>query len=91
MKQASLKVSDKKCNQCGSPLLIVGKKIEQIDNYSPVTVTMYKCSNKECQSDIDKKTKARVTEAKAQKLAKESRVKPKPQQKIKIHKKKILR
>ncbi len=90
MKQISLKASDKKCNQCGSPLLIAGKKIEKIDNYSPITVTIYKCSNKECQADIDKKTKVRVTEAKAQKLAKESRVKPKPQ-KIKIHKKKILR
>ncbi len=90
MKQASLKVSDKKCNQCGSPLLIVGKKIEQIDNYSPVTVTVYKCSNEKCQSDIDKKTRARVKEARAQKLAKESRIKPKLQ-KIKIHKKKILR
>lgn len=90
MKQASLKISDKKCNQCGSPLLIVGKKIEQIDNYSPITVTIYRCSNKDCQSEIDKKTKARVKEAKAQKLAKDSRIKPKVQ-KMKIHKKKILR
>lgn len=91
MKQASLKTSNRKCNQCGSPLLIAGKKIEKIDNYSPITVTIYKCSNKECQADIDKKTKARVNEAMAQKLAKESRIKPKVQQKIKIHKKKILR
>lgn len=90
MNQASLKATQKKCNQCGSPLFIVGKKTEQIENYSPVIVTMYKCSNKDCQDDIDKKTLARMKDTSEQKIAKENRVKAKIKT-MRIHKKKILR
>lgn len=79
-----MKLSDKKCNQCGSFLYVAGKKIEKIDNYSPITVTLYKCSNKECQDDIDKKTLARIKDTDDQKKAKEVRL----QQKIKDAKKK---
>lgn len=75
------------CNQCGSPLIFVEKRTEQIDNYSPVTVNIFKCSNKDCQDDIDKKTLARIKDTSDQKTAKENRVKAK----MKIHKKKILR
>lgn len=85
-----MKLSQNKCNQCGSLLYIVGKKIEKIDNYSPITVTLYKCSNKECQDDIDKKTLARLKDSNDQKQAKENRMKQKLQA-MKIHKKKILR
>lgn len=85
-----MKLSQKKCNQCGSFLYTVGKKIEKIDNYSPVTVTIYKCSNKDCQDDIDKKTLARIKDTSDQKEAKENRMKQKVQV-MKIHKKKILR
>lgn len=85
-----MKLSQNKCNQCGSPLYIVGKKIEKIDNYSPITVTIYKCSNKDCQEDIDKKTLARIKDTSDQKEAKENRMKQKLKA-MKIHKKKILR
>jgi DNA-directed RNA polymerase subunit M/transcription elongation factor TFIIS len=74
-----MKLSTKKCNQCGSFLYVAGKKIEKIDNYSPITVTVYKCSNKECQDDIDKKTLARIKDTDDQKKAKEVRL----QQKLK--------
>lgn len=85
-----MKLSQNKCNQCGSFLYVVGKKIEKIDNYSPITVTLYKCSNKKCQDDIDKKTLVRIKDTNDQREAKESRMKSKIQ-KMKIHKKKILR
>lgn len=69
--------STRTCNQCGSPLVVVGKKTEKIDNYSPTIVTLYKCTNKDCQKDIDKKTLARIKDSNDQKLAKENRLKAK--------------
>lgn len=51
---------------------------------------MYKCSNKDCQDDIDKKTQARIKDTSEQKIAKENRVKAKVKS-MRIHKKKILR
>jgi len=90
LNHASLNLSQRKCNQCGSPLVLVGKKTEKIDNYSPVVVTIYKCTNKDCQDDIDKKTRARIKDTADQKSAKENRLKTKIK-KMKIHKKKIFR
>lgn len=51
---------------------------------------MYKCTNKDCQADIDKKTRARIKDTADQKSAKENRLKTKIK-KMKIHKKKIFR
>lgn len=81
--------TQKKCNQCGSALFLLEKRVEQIDHYSPVTVKIYRCSNKDCQDDIDKKTLARKKDFSDQKEAKEKRLKSKSQ--LRLNKKKILR
>lgn len=81
-----------KCNQCGSPLIVFKKKTQKIENYlSPITVTVYKCTNKQCQRDIDKKTALRKKVSKEQQSAKDERVRVKKETKIRINKKKIFR
>lgn len=63
--------STPKCRICGSELIFVKKVTEQIENYkSEVTTTVYRCSNKECQDDIDKKTELRQKTQKEQEAAK---------------------
>ena len=44
------------CNRCGSKLIEVKRKVEKSATLqSPVTTTSYKCSNKDCQREIEKK------------------------------------
>lgn len=74
------------CNQCGSKLIFVGKS-ETKDTFSKVVTTIYKCSDKNCQSDIEKRTKARIKLQKEQDSAKKARVKSK----MRLNKRKILR
>lgn len=74
------------CNQCGSKLIFVGKS-ETKDTFSKVVTTIYKCSDKICQTSIDKKTKARIKLQKEQDSAKKARVKTK----MRLNKRKILR
>jgi DNA-directed RNA polymerase subunit RPC12/RpoP len=67
-----------KCTYCGSKLVLVSEKTAKLDNYaSLVTTKIYKCSNKECQSDIDKKTTGRITLQKQQEKAKKTRIEAK--------------
>jgi len=49
--------------------------------------TIYRCPDKECQKEIDKKTKARIKLQKEQDSAKKARVKSK----MRLNKRKILR
>jgi hypothetical protein len=69
-----VRTTDRKCNQCGSPLIFLRKTTEKIESYSPIIVSIYTCSNKECQDDIDKKTLARIKDTNDQKIAKEKRL-----------------
>ena len=75
-----------KCSQCGKKLIFVGKS-ETKDTFSKVTTTIYKCSDKSCQADIDKRTRARVKLQKEQDFAKKARAKSK----MRLNKRKILR
>ncbi len=79
-----------KCSQCGSELILVSSKTQKIDTYSSlITTKVYKCSNQECQKDIDKKTSSRIKLQKQQNEAKESRLKAKIG--LRLNKSKILR
>lgn len=62
-------------------------KTERKDTFSKVVTTIYKCSDKSCQADIDKRTKARIKLQKEQDFAKKSRIKTK----MRLNKKKIMR
>jgi hypothetical protein len=53
------------CYQCGSKLLFISKKTEKLPNsFSSTVVTIYRCSNIECQEEKDKQE---VIRQKAQK------------------------
>ncbi len=62
------------CSQCGSRLILV-KKTHTKDNFSKITITSYRCSNKSCQDTIDKKTIARIKLVDQQNLARANRLK----------------
>ena len=62
------------CNQCGSKLIIINKT-ETKDNFSKITITSYKCSNKSCQDTIDRKTTARIKLQDKQNLDRANRLK----------------
>jgi hypothetical protein len=74
------------CNQCGRKLILV-RKTETKDSFSKITMTIYRCPDKECQKAIDKRTRARIKLRKEQDSAKKARVKSK----MRLNKKKILR
>lgn len=62
------------CSQCGSKLIQIGKT-ETKDNFSKITITTYKCSNKSCQDTIDKRTTARIKLQDEQNVARANRLK----------------
>lgn len=52
------------CRECGSPMLLIAKKTEiEEGQHSPVTTSVYNCSDDVCQKNIDKKTAARIKNA----------------------------
>lgn len=64
-----------KCNQCGADLIV--KKTTTSKNersFSSMTVTVYLCSNKECQEEIDKRTAKRLELKNEQDLARQRRL-----------------
>lgn len=72
----SSKSQDHRCFQCGSPLIFVSEKTEKTDgNMYPMTTTIYRCSNKVCQAEIDKKLNERKILRKKQEKEKEERAK----------------
>ncbi len=61
-----------------------------MDNYaSLITTRIYKCSNKQCQDEIDKATKDRKKLQKQQEVAKQNRITAKHN--LRLNKRKILR
>mgnify|MGYP001588082740 CR=1 FL=1 len=62
------------CSQCGSKLIIINKT-ETKDNFSKITITSYRCSNKSCQDTIDKRTTARIKLQDQQNMARANRLK----------------
>lgn len=65
-----------KCNQCGSDLILIKEVTQMVGEYrAPVTVTTYRCSDKTCQKDIDKKTMARISFQKQQDDSKKAKIK----------------
>lgn len=51
----------RKCNQCGSDLIVVESKTQKKEtSFSSTTVITYRCSNKACQDEIDKRTAKRI-------------------------------
>lgn len=62
-------------------------RTETKDTFSKVVTTTYRCSDKRCQAEIDKRTKARIKLQKQQDFAKKARVKAK----MRLNKRKILR
>lgn len=56
-------------------LLLVGEEIDQgVGQYSPVTTSIYNCSNEVCQKEFDKKIAQRKKIHKEQELAKQKRI-----------------
>lgn len=79
-----------RCNQCDSKLIVVKKKTEKIEgNRSPVTFVTYRCSDKTCQEDIDKKTDKRLKLQEEQEQAKQNRINIKLG--MRLNKNKIMR
>ena len=69
---------------------MVKKKTQKIENYlSPITITIYKCTNKTCQSEIDKKIKQNAAIQKEQQLAKNNSLKKKTGISLKTGKKNL--
>lgn len=64
-----------KCNQCGCNLVLVKKKTAQIGNsFSPMTTTTYRCSNQECQDEIDRRVCKRIELREERELARQNRL-----------------
>lgn len=71
-------------------MILVSEKITKLEEFSaPIKTKVYKCSNEECQKDIDKKTSSRIKLLKQQEQAKENRIKAKVG--LRLNKNKILR
>lgn len=62
------------CRQCNSPLVFVEKTTQKLENSNfETTTTIYKCSNEECQKDIDSKSALRKKATEDQAAAREKR------------------
>lgn len=65
----------RKCNQCGSDLILKETKTEKSEkSFASTTVTTYLCSNKSCQEEIDKRTAKRIALKAEQDLARQKRL-----------------
>ena len=74
MNSASLPSDQSFCSQCGSILILVEEKTEYIDNNPhPITVSIFKCSNFECQEAREKAIAARMKAREEQDKAREAR------------------
>lgn len=75
MKNPQKDTAPRRCNQCGADLILIKTVIEEKDLPSPVTTLIYRCSNKECQEEIDKKSVAHIKRFKEQEKAQANRYK----------------
>lgn len=56
MKTATTHFPVQTCNRCGKNLIELKRKVEKsATQQSPITTTVYKCSDKACQAEIDRK------------------------------------
>lgn len=73
-----------KCFHCGSPLILISKKKETAEGSTfPRIVLKYRCSNKECQDEIDRQTAKRLS------LQKEKEATLKKRAELKLQGKKV--
>ncbi len=71
-----------KCQQCGSPLILVNRVTETLEGSKfPQTTTVYRCSNKECQEEIDKQTTKRLKLLKEKEVADQQKLDAKTEEK----------
>ncbi len=64
-----------KCNQCGCDLVLVTQKTERIGNaFSAMTKTTYRCSNQECQDEIDRRVNKNLELRQERELARQNRL-----------------
>lgn len=76
-----------KCNQCDSDLILVKEVVEVLEDYlTPITTTIYRCSDNKCQKNIEKKTSERIQLQLEQDTAKIERTKKKAEfKKMSLH------
>jgi hypothetical protein len=64
-----------KCNQCGSDLVLQKTTTQKSEHsFASMTQNSYRCSNKSCQDEIDKRSIKRMELKKEQELAREKRL-----------------
>lgn len=65
----------RKCNQCGNDLILQKSSTSKGENsFSPMVQNTYRCSNKACQDEIDKKILKQIELKNEQALAKQRRL-----------------
>ena len=70
------------CFHCGSPLILVSEVTELKEGSRfPQTTIKYRCSNQECQDEIDKQTAKRIKIVKDKEIADQKRLEKKMQEK----------
>jgi hypothetical protein len=62
------------CLRCGSKLIQVTKNVEKSEQRFPLTVTVFKCSNKVCQDEQDQKFAEQTERKEAQEKMKQERI-----------------
>jgi hypothetical protein len=77
-----------KCFHCGSPLILISKVTELREGSRfPQTTIKYRCSNQECQDEIDKQTAKRVKILEDKAISDQKRLEKKQQEKAESLKK----
>lgn len=75
MKNTHTNLTHLKCNDCGSDLVIVEETTMTLgNNLYPITKTIYRCTNKECQDDSDQKNAKRAEVRHDQEMARQKRL-----------------
>lgn len=63
------------CSECGSNLLLVEEKTEIVeDQLSPVTTSIFQCSDNKCKKEFDMRTALRMKLIKEQETARVKRI-----------------
>lgn len=67
--------SNPKCNQCGANLVLKKTTTQKSEHrFASMTQNSYRCSNKSCQDEIDKKLIKRLELKQEQELARQRRL-----------------
>ena len=65
----------RKCNQCGEDLVLQKTTtLKSERSFAPMTQNTYRCSNKTCQDEIDKRTSKRIELKNEQEMARQKRL-----------------